>query len=397
MIHAPCLMPDEDARGYWGRVLCLNAVPPTLGSEASFATRARSQFVGERNTLNDVALVISAVAGTSVAALIQAHTLVPHRGAVAGTVAQDWCDDSHASWELRNRGTSNNVHDRALCPMCADEDLRFWGFTYWRRSQQIAGLVWCQKHDCPLFHTPGPGTWRTMPHELLEKARPEADAVLVQTTENPVLLRHAEMCTELLNRSRPFASLQVLRSLTPRANKCGLVTDRHETGRRLSDVAVERISGPWQQRFWRELSGRAPGAYLPSLDDTLIRLRGWSWRYGYALTFALLYDSVDEAFNDLQRKLPTYRSLVPFLDAEAARVGRYAAARRRECTENRPQRLRLAAKQILSGSTLNSAACSVGWGGDSVGRMLVQCLTAWDSHLLREATRPDRSSAHTLG
>jgi len=388
-------MPDEDARGYWGRVLRLNAVPAASSSEISFTKRVRRQLGGECDTQNDVAAAISSVAGISVAALIQAHTLVPYYGAVVGTVNADWFDDSYVSWELRNRGTSNRAYVQALCPMCADEDLRFWGFSYWRRSHQIEELVWCQKHECPLFRAKGVGTWQTLPHELQEKARPVSDAVLADARDNPVLRQYAETCAELLHRPRPFASLQVLRSLLPRAFARGLVAEERATGPRLSDLAADRIAGPWQQLFWKELSGKAPGAYLPSIDDSLVRLRSGSWRHSYALAFALLYDSVDQAFNDLQRRLPTYRSLVPLLNAEAARVGRHAAARRKESIENRPERLRLAVKLVLSGSPLDSAACSVGWGGDSVGRMLVRCLTPGNSRVVRETSESYHLSART--
>lgn len=393
MIHAPCLMPDEDARGYWGRVLRLNAVPAGSSFETSFTKRVRRQMPGQGNTENDVAAAISSVAGVSAAALIQAHTLVPYYGAVVGTVDSDWCDDSYVSWELRNRGTSTGAHVRALCPMCADEDLRFWGFSYWRRSHQIDELVWCQKHECPLFRVKGVGTWQTLPHELQEKARPVSDAVLADAKDNPVLRRYAETCAELLHRPRPFASFQVLRSLLPRAFACGLSVEERAAGPRLSDLAADRIAGPWQQLFWEELSCKAPGAYLPSLDDDLVRLRSGSWRHSYALTCALLYESVDQAFNDLQRKLPTYRSLVPLLNAEAMRVGRHPAACRKESIENRPKRLRSAVKLVLSGSPLNSAARSFGWGGDAVGRMLVRCLTAGHPHPVREPSTLEGLSA----
>lgn len=395
MIHAPCLMPDEDARGYWGRVLRLNAVSAVSTSELSFTKQARRQLAGESSIQNDVAAAISSVAGISVAELIQGHTLVPYHGAVAGTVNSDWCDDSYASWDLRNRGTSNRAYVRALCPKCADEDLRFWGFSYWRRSHQIDELVWCQKHECPIFRMIGARTWQALPHELKKNARPASDAVLADAAENPVLQRYAETCIELLHRQRPLASFQILRSLVPRASARGLVAEERAKGPRLSDLAVERIVGPWQKLFWKELSSKTAGAYLPALDDTLVQLRSGPRRHGYALAFALLYDSVDEALNDLQKKLPTYRSLIPLLNAEASRVGHHAAARRKECTENRPERLRAAIRLLLSGSPLDSAASSVGLGGNSVGRVLVQCLTTGGAHLIRETSRPARLSPQT--
>jgi hypothetical protein len=87
MIHSPCLMPDEDARGYWGRVLRLNAVSAVLTSELSFTKQARRQLAGESSIQNDVAAAISSVAGISVAELIQGHTLVPYHGVTTATQA----------------------------------------------------------------------------------------------------------------------------------------------------------------------------------------------------------------------------------------------------------------------------------------------------------------------
>jgi hypothetical protein len=39
------------------------------------------------------------------------------------------------------------------CPQCTDEDLRQFGFTWWRRSHQLPGIGRCHKHGCALVAT----------------------------------------------------------------------------------------------------------------------------------------------------------------------------------------------------------------------------------------------------
>ena len=41
------------------------------------------------------------------------------------------------------------------CQQCQAEDIHFWGYSYWRRSHQMPGNHWCEKHDDHLLtHVP---------------------------------------------------------------------------------------------------------------------------------------------------------------------------------------------------------------------------------------------------
>lgn len=216
-MHAPNLMPDEDARAYWGRVLRVNAVPPTPCAEAKFTSAIRNRLASDDSVKPEMAEVFSSVACVSVPTLVHAHTLIPFSGAVLPIVNGDWCDNSHTSTELRRVATRPNVGNRALCPACIAEDLDFWGFSYWRRSHQLPGLVWCAKHGCALFRSQESATWQAMPHEALPSALAESDVVVENALSHPVLRRYAEVCSELLNLQRPHSTLQAVRAMTRRA------------------------------------------------------------------------------------------------------------------------------------------------------------------------------------
>lgn len=376
MIHAPRLMPDESAAAYWGRVLRLNAVPEAQADEAAFSKRARRQTRANGEDESSQACLIGTVAGAPLATVIRSHTLVPLWGAVVSVVNLDWCDGSFQSRELQQRALSGIAHYRALCPMCVSEDVDYWGFSYWRRSHQIPTVAWCQKHGCPLFRARGNDSWQEMPHEALADARPESPDVAKHSTENPVLRRYAEICNELLQRSRPFSTAQVLRALVKRARFHGLEGDPRAQGRRLSDLAADLVTGPWQAVFWKELSAKPAGEHLPALDGVLSRLRAGLGIQSYALAIALLYDSVDQALWDIDRALPPMRALDAAIDVEATRPVRNEPPRTPDDDARQRERLRQAVTLVLSGTPVHFAARCAKWAPEKLERMLAQCLTA---------------------
>jgi hypothetical protein len=379
MIHSPRLMPDECAMGYWGRVLRLNAVPAMACDERVFIApiieRMRQQTAADSDKKPEMFSVISAAAGITLPTLLRFHTLVPMNGGVFAVMNGDWCDNSHPCRELRRRTLHGSSTSRMLCPMCAGEDLPFWGFSYWRRSHQVAGIVWCQKHGCPLFRARENESWRSMPHEVMPQAHPESVAVVTQAMESPVLQRYAEVCTELLQRARPLSTLKVLQALTERAYSHGFAIDPQNPGRRLSDLAIDCIGGPWQSLFWKKLSGKTPGTYVPTLDGVLWRLRACPGASAYALAIALMYDSVDAAFSDFERPMPSLESLMAMIDAEALRVARNEHPRSADVDEQRCIRLRLAVKMVQSGTPIHAAARSTGWLAPMLERVVLRCLT----------------------
>ena len=310
MIHAPSLLPDEDARGYWGRVMRLNGVPGAPHTEATFTSATRNRLVTDHGIKPGMAEVLSAVAGIPMTTLVHAHTLVPFSGAILAVVNGDWCGNSHTSKELRRVATHPNARRRSLCRECVSEDLDFWGFSYWRRSQQLPGIVWCTKHGCALLRAQANDTWQTMPHEALPNAQSVSDAVVEHALAHPVLLRYAEVCNELLNFKQPLSTFQVVRALTRRARSLGLTHKTAIAGGKLSEYAASCISGPWQREFWSTAPSAPINSCFHALDATLSRLLGTCEADAYALAIALLYNSVDDALNDLSTPLPPLGELL---------------------------------------------------------------------------------------
>jgi hypothetical protein len=49
--------------------------------------------------------------------------------------------------ELKDRVTLQRREGAYYCQQCQAEDIHFWGYSYWRRSHQMPGNHWCEKHD----------------------------------------------------------------------------------------------------------------------------------------------------------------------------------------------------------------------------------------------------------
>ncbi len=373
MIHAPALLPDEDANGYWGRVMRLNAVLSLPTNEVAFRAHVRDSFGAEPTGRAEAARTVSQVGNVKLDVLIRSHTLVPLHGAVLGTVGAGWCDDSYQSWMLRQESVNKQLYGAKLCARCTREDLEFWGFSYWRRSHQIPGLVVCTKHEQALVRVQERVSWRHMPHEVIDRAAALPGAVVSDVQSNPVLQRYADICHELLVRPGPASTLQAVVALASQAKRRGVAAVESESGTRLNEFAMDHVAGFWQEHFFRDLRvhrQEAAGARLNATLNTLSAVLGGT---DYALTMAMLFESVDCALHALQRaarQLSAWRECV-----EAT------ANPRRPTTEE--ERGRNAVLAMLQGSCHNDAVRSSG------------ALRATPLDILEQiAARPDHCTEH---
>lgn len=374
-------MPDEDARAYWGRILRLNAVPAIQLSETQFTTSIRNRISTNGCDRPDLAFVISSVTGIPLPTVISAHTLVPFSGAILPIVNGNWCDQSYTSRELRRTATHRRTSNVSLCPECVAEDLDFWGFSYWRRSHQPAGIVSCSKHCSALFRAREIFSWQTLPHEALPHATPESDEVVACMANHPALRRYTDACTEFLDKPRPLSTLQVFSAMTQRAKKIGLMQDTERANTCLSDFAADALADA-APTCLKCLGTEAADATFHALDATLSRLLGVCKTQTYALAFALLYDSIDEAFNDVSRPLPTLQDLLPAIEVEASRRPRNELPRSPAADLACREVLREAAEMVLNGYPVHEAARIHNTSSPKLEKTLMNCLAAANQHAL---------------
>lgn len=180
------LQPDELLNGYLGRVAWANC----SGTADRPLRRQLAEQGVEAEGLHPVEMVAISHA-IDVERLICGHTywaLLNCAG--SGSLAQQI--------DQGLRGSKLNIFSRRsrrgawLCTSCVEEDLEFWGFSYWRRRHQIPGLYYCDKHVAPLGVVYEKKALSRPPHHWLESIT-VADEEEFGYRSNPHIARFLEV------------------------------------------------------------------------------------------------------------------------------------------------------------------------------------------------------------
>ncbi len=325
MIHVPPLQPDEIAWGFLCRVRALNEPSHEVQNGIpmpEWIRRARQAHDVE----TDVQLVAK-LTKTSPRHVEFRHTLAPFWGiARAGRSREDT-----GGGRQRHRPRNSFPCSACFCPKCLGEDRNYWGFSYWRRSHQIPGIMWCPKHRSPLRWLHQAGGMRYLPHaaHCTLPASVDADAAF-HALRTPTIQRYGKICHAFLDREQPFSVEQLTRCMQRKAKHLGVRTSwegQRGDGPFLSDLALTFVAGPWLQRYFREVAEKQPGACISSFDNAITSLSLTRPSTStYALALALLYDSADTAMGDLASTMvPAGPHINRELDGQRERA-RFAAS-----------------------------------------------------------------------
>lgn len=347
-------MPDELAIGYLGRILRLNDVSALPEHVSGFLARAAGSLGRDATDALGKVGTVAELGGMSEATLVRCHSLVPFTGAVLGVVSGDWLDDSYPSQLLR-MSIMRSCDRLSLCSRCVDEDLDFWGFSYWRRSHQLHGVGWCQKHRCGLALARKSEVWSRLPHEVVSGARHQPAECVAQALDNEVLSRYADICVDLLARSDPISTVQMVSGLLERARAFDLLTTDTGLGRRLSDLAAQRSPAAWLHCFFPAVRSACERRVGADLDNTLLRLNSGCHTRHNVLAMALLYESAEQALAGVAAPPPRYETLFPAIEVHAKLVSSCAPGAENAEMAGRPKRLCDAARRVFDGEPIYQA------------------------------------------
>jgi hypothetical protein len=344
MIHVPKPLPDELAIGHLGRLFILNGIDRPL-RKAQYVNKyapARNANSGSRRYVKTLA----ALSGQTVADYLFHHSCFPFYRAVH---SDNWRGQEKTQLALSVIGLSAtrvNPFGVSICPRCVEEDVGFWGFSYWRRSHQLPGIDWCQKHRCALIKTRRDAPVEMLPHEVLADAT--ATTVSEKAMQNEVIFRYSEICMEFLGRNHSISTRHMVSCLQQRARDLQIRPRPGVPGFHLHDMAMQQVDGEWLLKYFPDIFSKNSSSSL-SRTYTSTQI-AYSTPY-YALALALLYESVDEAFTDLTSTVAneTARDLVKICPQKQSA---------RESSP--PAKLQHALTSFLQGTPIDSVCRAIG-------------------------------------
>lgn len=297
MIHAE-LMPDELALGLLGRLRALN------GWQRRQMARATSQL---RDSLDAEGLATEGLTNAGLLALaariptaqfVRFHTLLPFR-----FVASDF--GAHVPYGSPGSAGTEQVYGLALptgrlfaCRACASEDVGRWGFSWYRRTHQIPGLGWCERHLMPISRIDDDDPSGELPHTWFERGavREVACSHLGLHFQTGALRRYLTVCNALLDREAPADSRALNRKLMTRASALGMGVDSEEHERKLKTAISTFADQHWLSEHFPDIQ-KGERLAETRLGRLLRDPRAVAQGADYGLVIAMLYDDVDEAMD----------------------------------------------------------------------------------------------------
>ncbi|WP_423246884.1 TniQ family protein [Spectribacter hydrogenoxidans] len=191
------------------------------------------------------------------------------------------------------------------CPSCAEEDLQWFGFSYWRRRHQLPGVTACTTHGIRLLST-DLSPWNDFPPLLARPASPPQSADVIEMQ----YARIAEDLSAVPERPHPFiAAMRIAR----RARLNGF-----EISPQSATDPERRLSARWSIRsdasailiILARMSDKRTWAYL----DKVLSMPFRRHALPYVILIALLLsEDADEA-------LRTFTTIATRAEVSAARL-----------------------------------------------------------------------------
>lgn len=333
----PNVMPDEWSRSFLGRICMLNGTsePEDLKPSLNRMYADAAKPTAEKNWTE----LLAAAANLSVPSFHALHTLFPFFRTVRPTqhcIPYGGVGDQQESAAYSRHGSPGSY--MFLCPACTKEDVDFWGFSYWRRSHQLFGTVYCQKHEVG-FHEVQKAGWCVSPHDALLNARPPATDATVAALHNAVIRRYVEISAALAERTQPVSTEWMVHVL--RRQVRATESEHGSLAGALTDLAKKRVPAAWLGKFF-------PGLDVARNDNSLERTcvtigRPLATPY-YTLALALLFRDADEAITEVS-KLPI----------GACDTSENSASTSRAASNAAEKRLQAAFRAFLAGASIREA------------------------------------------
>jgi hypothetical protein len=295
----PQPLPDELDIGYLGRVLAINGLGE--GRQAKFALRQFHALTDKPSDATPLAELLSDVAGLSAEHFVCAHTMLPLRRAITTFYA----NIEHGSLKRRSLllwGDRALIRSESyLCEHCVARDMRKHGISYWRRSHQVPGQLWCPEHKLPLRFDADSRAFLNSPVGVLG-ASIELQAPMVSEAMNcSAVNRFLGIANWLMDLKKPLSVKYITYAILDAANKKGFRTNKELAACPLiSDWIQQSFPHAWLNNVSTSVAKKAPGDLHQQLDDSLFQSGTNAPISIYLMAAAVLFESTELAKQGLQ-------------------------------------------------------------------------------------------------
>lgn len=290
--------PDELLQGWQGRMRAINCLPDDVKIDQLIGEMARQQNASI-SAETDFAHCAGIILGMSRESLLQNHTLTPFFNALEGLKPNKPGSKSLRHRQAFERKAPFRLGGKLLryCLQCAEEDITSLGYSYWRRSHQLPGAIWCSKHGSQLVSTSQHDAFKQCPHQISDSFIDERVYALTQV-QAEILKRYSKIACEILSQAPVIDSLAASEVLGRQAKAGNFRISRPGKRTTISNHLIRLLPIWWLT----ETSPRVhwiPDKYISTIDGVCIPGVTRYTTATLSLLAALFYSDTNEAIAEI--------------------------------------------------------------------------------------------------
>jgi len=289
----PEIMPAELSAGYLIRLSKINGYP----NKKITIEKLRKKFMHmEDNTSIPISILLSRSLGISTEQFCRFHTILPALRSVTSHLPYIRHGDLTQPQLIKTNTNFLFKNEYKACSKCAQEDVEYHGFSYYRREHQLPGFDFCSKHNQNLVHSAY--EYYFNPNEINPI---QSDDSLKHCTDefgHEVILRYRTILDAFANADKPIPQLHILDLLQSRARNHGVFwSPKAKNKNMLSDLVINNFPVNWLEGINIKANKKNIRTFFPSIDSLLTTSNKLSCGYLYALVLSVLYDNAEDALN----------------------------------------------------------------------------------------------------
>lgn len=291
--HIPTILSDELWEGYYGRFGTFNGVSSKIDTGKMLHDYFR-KTPAETSPISMLAELLQ----FDIEFFVNNHSLIPITKYVE---IKNPADNKVDERSLRLLGSKTIKHWGCFCEECVKEDINYLGFSFWRRSHQLPGIDWCQKHQIPLCESLIKDNFFQQPaFHLANKNYKKADISL--SIENTSVLKYVQAIQNVFELSKPLQYLDV--ALEKKLKTLKSQVPKNCNSGKLSTIILRDFPHEWLKKHFSSLNSLFYSEYHFSHDE-IDYYHKKNHPYPYLLLVAAaIYKNADYAILEISKYKP---------------------------------------------------------------------------------------------
>ncbi len=269
--------------------------------------------------------LLALASGIELREFVRAHSTLPYRRTITSykPSIEHGCPENKdmlfiSGMRLARKGAY-------FCKSCIDHDHLNDGMAYWRRDQQLPGVMVCTIHADPLHHIDKDSSFLFSPYKFIKLSKVISVELATSANNNDTTIRFLAIGRALMFNPAPIAPNFAKLALRRRISELGLRTHCGNSGSALvSDYILQAYPHTWLESIIPGLTKKKQNTVFHKIDGISNFSKSSSSSAAYLLVVAAIFFSAEEALQTLKSG-----TLAPLRHSEKIRNDIYLDLRNR--------------------------------------------------------------------